>query len=100
VAHLDAREGARVLVAARAPHLDAVAGHALALLLQNRDDIDGRASAQRDEQQLHRRGRAGARRVGVEHLRVPARRGGDEEIVARVQDDRSRVFHPDKTPVE
>src|SRR5215204_6570031 len=99
VAHLDAREGAWMFVTPLAPHLDAVDGNLLPLLLQDRDHVHGRAAAERDEQQLHRRRRAPALMVCLQHLRMPARRDPDEETVARGVDDslRPSVVHEPST---
>src|SRR5438045_5173310 len=100
VAHLHARVCARVLLAPNAAHLYAVVGHALALLPKYGDHVNRRAASERDEQQLDRRGGARTLVVRFEHLRVAARRDGDEESVARVVDDGRRFFsvHAGKPP--
>src|SRR2546423_1736692 len=91
VAHLHARVCARVLFAPHAANLDTVGGHALALLLQDRDHVNRRAASERDEQKLDGRRGARALLVRLKHLRVAARRDGDEEAVACRVDDRRRV---------
>ena len=60
VAHLQAAEAARMLLAPLAANLDAVIGDLFALLMENRNHVGAGAAAQRQQQQLQRAGCGGA----------------------------------------
>ena len=92
VADFHACVTAWMLRAARPSDLDAILRDLLPLLLQDGNDIDGRATSQCDEQQFYRGRRTTAFVVCIEHLRVPARTDADEQIFSGKVNRCFRVF--------
>jgi hypothetical protein len=92
VDHLYARVNARVLGAALAANLYLVSGDTLAFLFEDRLNVCARAAAERDQQQLHRRGRGDSLVRKACHYCVAARRFAHERFVARESQSRNLYF--------
>jgi len=73
-----------MIIASFAAHFDAVVCNGLALLLQNADHINRRATSQRYEQQFNRRRGARTIVVRVERKGMTLRTDANEEIVSGV----------------
>src|SRR5690349_15001837 len=82
-----------MFLAALGANFDPVGGDLLAFLMQNGNDIGGRASSQTGEEQFEGAGRGPAPALDVHGLGVAAGSGGDKELVPGVLDDSGSVAH-------
>src|SRR5260370_34159246 len=76
----------RKLFAPLAAHFDAIIGHLLPLLSQNRNHVDTGAASQGEQHQLHRRSCARAFGICLDRLSVSGWREAGAEIILRKMD--------------